>query len=217
MKLIVKLFFIAGVALITSCINNSTSKENTADTTEVVDETAIAQQQLAAAFPEEYQFFKNQDSSFTPQKFVETETDTIHTEPALAVNETLKKYYPYFIYNPDSTYAIDLYSYNIVLVNKDGKTVGKAGGPDTEVGLVDLKNHTRRRVYFGGSSSAVLNAKWINDNEFLLMTGEIIKDEAFSPTVLKYTLPAHTLVRFVYEDTLSVRPSEYVDARLNIE
>lgn len=217
MKLIVKLFFVAGIALATSCNNNSASEENAADTTEVVDETAIAQQQLATAFPQEYQFFKKQDSSFTPQKFAETETDTVHTEPALAVGEGLKKYYPYLIYNPDSSYAIDLYSYNIVLINKNGKTIGKAGGPDTEVGLVDLKNNTRRRIYFGGSSSVVLNAKWINDNEFLLMTGEIIKDEAFSPTVLKYTLPNHILVRFVYEDTLNIKPSEYKDARLQIQ
>ena len=205
--------------LIMSCNNNNdtATTENTTDTTEVVDETAIAQQQLATAFPEEYQFFKNQDSSFTAQKFVETETDTVHTEPALAVSETLKKYYPYFIYNPDSTYAIDLYSYNIVLVTRNGKTIGKAGGPDTEVGLVDIKNNTRRRIYFGGSSSAVLNAKWINDNEFLLMTGELIKDSSFNPTILKYTLPDHTLVRFVYEDTLKIKPSEYKDVRLQIQ
>ncbi|MGN6401422.1 MAG: hypothetical protein ACTHMD_13275, partial [Flavisolibacter sp.] len=189
----------------------------TTDTTEVVDETAITQQQLATAFPEEYQFFKNQDSSFTAQKFVETEIDTVHTEPALAVSETLKKYYAYFIYNPGSSYAIDLYSYNIVLVKKNGTTVGKAGGPDTEVGLVDIKNNTRRRIYFGGSSSAVLNAKWINDNEFLLMTGELIEDESFNPTILKYTLPDHTLVRFVYEDTLKIKPSEYKDVRLQIQ
>ncbi|MGN6163610.1 MAG: hypothetical protein ACTHOF_03635 [Flavisolibacter sp.] len=207
----------AAIVLVASCNNNATNTENTTDTTEVVDETAIAQQQLAAAFPEEYQFFKSQDSSFTSQKFIETETDTVHNEPALAVSESLQKYYPYFIYNPDSTYAIDLYSYNIVLVTKNGKTIGKAGGPDTEVGLVDIKNNTRRRIYFGGSSSAILNAKWINDNEFLLMTGELIKDSSFNPTILKYTLPSHTLVRFVYDDTLKMKPSEYKDARLQIQ
>jgi hypothetical protein len=214
-----KLFAVIGFAFLISCNNNSTVSNDAEaqDSTETeIDETALAQQQIAAAFPAVYQFFAKQDSLFAPQKFVETEADTVQATTALPNTQELKAFYPYFIYNTDSSYAIDLYSYNILLVNKNGTTIGEAGGPDTEVGLVDLKNNTRRRVYFGGSSSAVLDANWINNNSFLLMTGEIVKDDAFSPTILKYTLPDHSVQRFIYDDTLSVRPSEYQDKRLPI-
>jgi hypothetical protein len=220
MKLYPKLFVVAGLALITSCNNSSTPKEAREDSSAVeeVDETAIAQQQIVSAFPSVYQFFSQQDTSFAPQKFVETQTDTLQAAPVLAINEkALKPYYPYLIYSPDSAYAIDLYSYNIVLVNRNNKTIGKAGGPDTEVGLVDVKNHTRKRIYFGGSSSAVLDAKWLNNQEFLVMTGEIIKDKAFSPVILKFSIPANTLQHFIYDDTLSVRPADYEDKRLPIQ
>lgn len=217
MKLFKKLLPALSLAFLISCNDTSTASNDAEDSTAVeIDETALAQQQIAAAFPDVYQFFAKQDSTFSPQKFMETEADTMQVAPALPANEELKSYHPYFIYNADSSYAIDLYSYNIVLTQRNGKTIGEAGGPDTEVGLVNLKNNTRQRIYFGGSSSAVLDAKWVDNNTFLLMTGEIIKDYAFDPMVIKYTLPQHTIQRFVYEDTLSVRPSEYQDSRLEI-
>lgn len=217
MKTLNKLLVVAFIALMTSCTNNSPSKETAADTTAVeeVDETAIAQQQIVTAFPSVYQFFTQQDSSFAPQKFVETETDTLQASPALPANgKELKSFYPYFIYNPDSSYAIDLYSSNVVLTNRAGKTVAKAAGPDTEVGLINTRNNTRKRIYFGGSSSAVLDAKWLNNQEFLIMTGEVIKDKAFSPTILKYAVPANTVQHFIYDDTLRIRPAEYTGGKL---
>jgi hypothetical protein len=42
-----------------------------------VDETAIALQQTGSAFPIVYQFFPQQGTPFSPQKFVETKTDML--------------------------------------------------------------------------------------------------------------------------------------------
>jgi hypothetical protein len=110
MKVYTKLFVAAGIALITSCNNRPAPKETREDRSTVeVDETAIAQQQIVAAFPDVYQFFSRQDTSFAPQKFVETETDTLQAAPALAaIEKVLKPYYPYLIYSPGSSHAIDL-------------------------------------------------------------------------------------------------------------
>lgn len=214
MKYASTLLWLALLLLAVSCHNAST--ENGEEAQPEGRERSPTAQALTAAFPAAFHFFQSQDPSFDPEKFAETGTDTLRPEPALALSAGLQAYYPYFIYNTDSSYALDLYSYNVLLVKKGGKTIGKAGGPDMEVGLVDLKNHNRRRVYFGGPSSALLDGKWVDRNHFLLLTGEVINGEAFEPTILKYTLPLHTRVHYLYSDTISVRPSEFQDPRLSI-
>jgi hypothetical protein len=132
----------------------------------------------------------------------------------LKLSEALKSYYPLFIYNADSSYAIDLYSYNVILQKRNGKIIADQAGPDTEVALVDLKNKTRKRIYFGGSSSAVLDAKWINNEELFLLTGEIIDASKFQPQVLLYKLSDSSAREFVYTDTLRVSIKDYTDRRL---
>src|ERR1700694_3629368 len=109
------------------------------------------QKELQNAFPALYQFFSRQDSSFSPGHFEVAGTDTLPAAEVLPVTDDLKEYMPYLVYNKDSSYAVDLYSYNIILSHENGTTIGEASGPDTEVGLVDLKQKTRRRIYFGGA------------------------------------------------------------------
>ncbi len=204
------------VLFLVACNNN----ENTAshpqsnDTTEVEEPVVdVNQQEIVKAFPDAYQFFNQQDSTFNSGGFEETTSDTIQT-PALKLSSALKSYAPYFIYNSDSSYAVDLYSYNILFVKRNGKTVAEAGGPDTEVGLIDLKNKTRKRIYFGGASSAVMDAKWVNNTQFLLLTGEIIDDTKLQPQLIKYTVDGSVATDFVYDDTLQVKVSDYRDKRL---
>lgn len=204
------------VLLLAACnSNNSASKNQQAEDSTEVEEpyTDPVKQEISMAFPDAYRFFSARDSSFNPNRFEEASTDTANA-PALKLSDALKNYYPLFIYSPDSSYAIDLYSYNVLLVKRNGKTVAETGDPDTEVALIDLKNKTRKRIYFGGSSSAVINARWINNQQFFLLTGEIISDSKFHPELLKYTVTDHTVNDFVYSDTLNLRISDYPDKRL---
>jgi hypothetical protein len=173
-------------------------------------------QQLPTAFPEAYQFLSAKDSSFNASFFEEAGSDTNRSK-MLPLPKEIKSYYPYLIYNIDSSRAIDLYSYNIFFRTKNGKRIAEPGGPDNEVALIDFKDSTRRRVFFGGSSSAVLDAKWINGQEFLLMTGEVIGDREFQPTILKYNTSDNTLEHFLYRDTLRLNISEYRDRRIATE
>ena len=198
-----------------ACTNNNSSKEENKEAIEEVEEPYVnpTKQEISSAFPGVYQFFSAKDSSFSTSKFQQMSSRSV-TGPDLKLSEASKRYYPLFIYNADSSYAIDLYSYNIILQKKNGKTVVNHAGPDIEVALVDLKNQTRKRIYFGGSSSAVLDAKWINNEEFILLTGEIMGASKFQPQVLQYKLIDNSVNEFIYSDTLQVSVEDYVDRRL---
>jgi hypothetical protein len=203
------------VLILIACNNNNSPKEENKETIEEVEEPYVnpTKQEISSAFPTVYQFFSAKDSSFSTSKFQQMSSEPV-TSPDLKLSEASKRYYPLFIYNADSSYAIDLYSYNVILREKNGKTVVNQAGPDVEVALVDLKNQTRKRIYFGGSSSAVLDAKWINNNELILLTGEIISASKFQPQVLQYKLSDNTANEFIYADTLEVSVKDYNDRRL---
>jgi hypothetical protein len=200
-----------------SCNNNANNaEEQRADSTEaeVVNEDIAA---IADAFPDIYHFFSVTDSTFSPDKFIEVSRDTLANEPESVVGPVLKEYFPYFIFNNDSSFAIDLYSYNISFTTRNGKTKVEEMGPDTEVGLVDMENKTRRRIFFGGTSAVVMDAEWLNNRAFLLMTGENITEKEFIPTITRINLTDNSVKRFVYDDTLKVEIANYKDRRLGAD
>jgi len=202
------------IRLLLACNNSSSEKEEN-NTVEEIEEPYVdpVKQEISTAFPSAYQFFSNQDSSFDASKFEQMSSDTL-TSPDLKLSEKAVSYSPLFIYNADSSYAIDLYSYNIVPYKRNGKTILSQAGPDTEVAVIDLKNKTSKRIYFGGSSSAVLDAKWISNGELFLLTGEVIGADKFQPQVLQYKTFDNTANNFVYSDTLHLHASDYTDRRL---
>ena len=194
--------------------NSSSNKEEK----ETIEEQEVpymdpVKQEINSAFPATYQFFSTQDSSFDASKFQQMSSQVVNS-PDLKLSDAIKSYSPLFVYNADSSFAIDLYSYNVILRKRNGKTTVNHAGPDTEVALIDLKNKTRKRIYFGGSSSAIVDAKWINNEEFFLLTGEIIDQSKFQPRLLQYKLTDNSEKEFVYSDTLQLNIGEYIDRRL---
>src|SRR3954471_14780911 len=120
-SILLRLSIIVFVMAFFSCNNSVKEEGNTnADSTssEVVNEDIGA---IADAFPEIYHFISERDSSFSVDKFVEVSKDSMTTEQESAIGPMLKAYYPYFIFNTDSSFAIDLYSYNFDLVTENGK------------------------------------------------------------------------------------------------
>ena len=195
------------------CSCNNSKKENTAKE----NEEQFVSQNLDNSFTSAFRFFKEQDSSFSVDRFENSGEQPMDSLPPLPADEKeLKPYYPYFIYNSDSSLAIDLYSYNVLFVNKKGKLVTEGAGPDTEVGLIDSRKRTRQRVYFGGSSNAVIDANWISNHEFFLLTGEITGDKKLQPLILKFDLNTKMKQYYQYPDTLSVKASDYKDERLPV-
>jgi hypothetical protein len=204
--------FLLAMAIV-AC-NSSSNKEDK----ETIEEQEVpyvdpVKQEISSAFPATYQFFSTQDSSFDASKFQQMSSKVV-SSPDLKLSDRIKSYSPLFVYNADSSFAIDLYSYNIIFRKRNGKITVNHAGPDTEVALIDLKNKTRKRIYFGGSSSAIIDAKWINNEEFFLLTGEIIDQSKFQPRVLQYTLTDNSEKEFVYSDTLHLNIGEYADRSL---
>jgi hypothetical protein len=204
--------FLLAMAIV-AC-NSSSDKEDK----ETIEEQEVPyvdpmKQEISSAFPTIYQFFSTEDSSFDASKFQQMSSEVV-SSPDLKLSDRIQSYSPLFVYNADSSFAIDLYSYNVILRKRNGKTTVNHAGPDTEVGLIDLKNKTRKRIYFGGASSAILDAKWINNEEFFLLTGENIDQSKFQPKVLQYKVTDNTEKDFVYSDTLQLNIGEYTDRRL---
>ena len=200
---------VALVVIFIACNNNSEPKQELPKFPEAEEPYADPDlHKLSTAFPDIYQQFAQQDSTFSAARFEQGGEDSLGMAP-LPETKQLLPYYPYFIYNKDSSYAIDLYSYNVLLIKRNGRVVPQEAGPDTEVGLVNLKDKTRQRIYFGGASSTVLDATWTGNNELFLMTGELIADNKFQPAILKYNTETHTVRHFNYPDTLQLNPSGY--------
>ncbi|MBD0366307.1 MAG: hypothetical protein ICV53_09425 [Flavisolibacter sp.] len=172
---------------------------------------------IETALPDVFHYFGRQDTSFSATNFQLAFEDSIEALPPGTLNkEELKPYFPYFIYNRDSSQAIDMYSYNILLSNKNGSIVGEAAGPDSEVALLDFKANTRRRLLFGGPSLAVLDAAWLNDKIILIAGAEIVNDEQLKPIIWKIDPVNHKRETFFYSDTLTASVLQYEDKRIHI-
>lgn len=106
-------------------------------------------------------------------------------------NKTYYASYGSFLkYSPDSTRFIDLDSYNID-IRKDGsgKLVGTAGGPDTEVNLINPKTGKSQRLLFMGPGGSVEDAFWTNNNELVIVgTQENEENAGKKVTVWKINL-----------------------------
>jgi hypothetical protein len=73
-------------------------------------------------------------------------------------------------YSPDSTRFIDLDSYNIdIRKDSKGKLIGTAGGPDTEVALIDPRSGKSKRLLFMGPGGSVEDAFWTSNHELVIV------------------------------------------------
>lgn len=198
-----------------ACTNRAETETPEPDETQAIPkENVVSEAQvLQQSFPRLFDYLGKEDASFTSDKFVSMGNRPLDTLKAQPVGKKLQPYYPFFIYNADSTLAIDLYSYNSVPVRRNGNIGFEKGGPDTEVALVDLKNNTRQRIFFSGPGTSVLEANWQNNETVLLAGGEEVGANALKPVVWKISLPAKSAEIFQYPDTLQASSGGY--ARIN--
>jgi hypothetical protein len=214
-----KLLIVATTFLLFACNNASdTSKESqdtatTAETEESIEPSEVEQAKIS--FPQLFSFYESEDSSFTEGKFDVGIMDSMNiTAPQPLNEEELKPYYPYLVYTKDSSKAIDLYSYNVMLSNRNGKTVGQAAGPDTEIAVIDFRNKTRQRIFYAGPSFVIHDGQWIDNKTLSLVGGEVIDDNRISPFVWMIDIDAKRMKVLDYNDTLNVRPTSYKAGRI---
>lgn len=196
--------------IVVGCSNSTDSKPPADDST--VIEEAAALQPMNLTFPELYQYYKSQDSSFIAEGFEEGETVVKSDSAALKMDSAeLKTFSPYLLYNADSSYALDLVSYNFGPERQNGKIVMQEMGPDFEAAIIDMKKKERKRIlFFGPSGGAILDAKWI-DNSTAVIAGAIDWSGADSlrPVMWKFDTKDKTLQQFTYDKMIGADWSRY--------
>ena len=118
------------------------------------------------------------------------EEDSMLTSSFTAPKNYYANYGSFLKYSPDSTRFIDMDSYNID-IQKDGKgrLIGTAGGPDTEVSLINPKTGKKERLLFMGPGGTVEDAFWTSNNELVIVgTQENEENAGRKVTVWKINL-----------------------------
>lgn len=205
-------FFLLIIAVVLFSCSDRAEKPSVPekDSTEVMSEAF----QFNAEFPELYQYLSSQDSTFDPQGFDQGELTVQKNnwqdgfEPA-----RLQEYLPYLIFNADSTYALDLVTYNYAPRKKGDSVVFEVQGPDFEVGLIDWKNRRRKRLlFFGPSGPMITDARW-KDSTTALLAGirEWPANDSLRPLVLKYDVANESWEQFEYPSHIRAEWKSYAE------
>jgi hypothetical protein len=203
--------------IVLACNQASKSNDVRADSLFTTTETGInTPNEFHTLFPELVLLYQ-QDPSFTLNNFnSKGSEDSLMTFPGRPLlPELLSVYGPLFIYNSDSSLAIDLYSYNYIPVNKENGTKWERGEADTEVALIDLVQKKQNRIFFAGPSYTILDARWIDKNIIALAIAAITDDQKIQPGLIKINLQTQTRQMVEYNDTLQVDISRYTDNKIN--
>jgi hypothetical protein len=73
-------------------------------------------------------------------------------------------------FSPDSSYILDFGSYgNIPVKGKSGRTTLEGGEPDTKIMVGIPGEHKEWQVMFAGPGTAILDATWKNDHQFMVL------------------------------------------------
>jgi hypothetical protein len=192
--------------------NNDGSKD------EMETEIVYEQEDIPAFqqnFPLLTNYLQSQDSSFSEQRFTTGEVVSKDTMPYHPIAEgSMAAYRPFLIYNADSSFAIDIVSYNFIETRKGGKKRFEFAGPDTEVGLIDVKNNQRRRILFLGSSGLVMDATW-DGNKILIAGAEDAGQEHIRPLMWRFNLQNSALEVFSFPGVIRANIQGYYEARYN--
>jgi hypothetical protein len=191
--------FITGFGLyflfiLSSCNNNSADKHENRNDSEPVKRT------FNDLFPRLNKFLREQDSTFSPELFEEAATIDIPDSTALGIEEgELLPYYPYLLFNSDSSFALDMVTYNYLPLQRNGITAMEEQGPDYEVALIDLKKNERRRLLFFGTMGSVMDARWETPN-IVIMVGptEWTDTDSVQMEMWKYIVGDRKLQKFIY-------------------
>ena len=108
-------------------------------------------------------------------------------------------------YAPNGSYALDMYSYSLIL-NKKGAEIHAVVDADIQVYLIDILHHQRRPVLFLGPSSSINDGYWLSDSTVVLVGWERCFDcpeEAYRPYVGKVNVFTGETANYYYNTTFS--------------
>ena len=197
----------------TACNDNADKQATPDDDTETADSLTVTgpDSTLTAETIQRFQtagftdYAKSKIPSFDWSRFKyksSYEQDSLLVQDFKPAKNYYSNYGPFLKYSPDSTRFIDLDSYNIE-IRKDsrGKLIGTAGGPDTEVSLIDPKSGKSKRLLFMGPGGSVEDAFWTTNNELVIIgTQENEENGGKKVTVWKINLEDNTYDLYELDD-----------------
>jgi|GEM_PF-1977782 len=149
--------------------------------------------------------FVQLDSSFDQTSFSKVSERTIQEAEDMPLNaEQMLPFMPYLIYNSDSSKAIDPYSYNFIINERKGTRRVDDAGPDFEIGLIDVKSKTRRRIWFSGPAARIIEAKWKSNHELWLAGVEEVSAESYIPFILEIDTRTNKAASYESGDTIQM-------------
>ena len=207
MKIIPALIFF----LVFFSCNNKSKETVVEEPVETVEEEDIEPSlDLSNNFQELNAFLMEWDSSFSPGKFSQEEEILLDSISWHAMDqETMEEFSPYFVMNADSSLALDLVSYNFIITNKNGVQRVEFAGPDTEIGLIDLKRNKRKRILFLGSSGLVLDGKWDEKGNIILAGAQEAGQGNLQPLIWRIFPAENKIETYSYPGTIKANVSEY--------
>lgn len=208
MKLIKAITPLLLVFFMIGCADSDSDDNNKGNSTANEYEEALPQ--VEEVFPELYRSIASADSSFATENFDGGQTDT-KTDSAdeHISNQTIVKFMPYLIFNADSTYAIDLIMNNYVPVEKGDSIVLAEGGPDFEVGLINLRENTRKQLLFFGTMGVVMDASWADKNTVMIAGANEVQNDSIKPVIWKYEIPSRAWSVFTYDKMIPFNAADY--------
>jgi len=213
-----KISRICGLLLfvVAACTNNAEhtttppEKEQTENKAEGPETGTLLQNH----FPLLLSYLQKNNTAFSADSVIPTESATQEASAAYPI-DTAKTatFKPLLIYNSDSTKAIDLFSYNYMLTNKNGISTAEAAEPDSEVTLIDFKNGKRQRVWFSGPAATVLDAAWINPRQIAIAGMQENENGQRYPAIWIVSLPDNTIDTYLYQQPATIATNEYLNQR----
>lgn len=162
-------------------------------------------------------YYRSVSPEFDLAAMVNTFTSTLAPyEIAFPDSAWMNKYYrlygPYLKWSPDSSKAIDIYSYRVIL---EYDTIGNIYGMwdvDCQVNLVDPGQNRFIRLLHHGPVSTFQDACWIGNNSVIITATDIGEDEKYHPSYFLIDLDTY-LVRFYTDSAFSgVQDINFLDA-----
>jgi len=206
-----------GLLFFMACTNNADQQAPTPTdsiTGDVITDELPEAEELAPVT----EVFTTLDSSFNTGSFYQSGIDSVSFSQLTKIDSgSLKEFVPYLVFNADSTLAIDPYSYNYVIQKRQGRYKVSEAGPDVEIGLVDLKQNARRRLWYSGPASAILDAKWKSKTELLLSGVEQLDTAGYQPFVLVIDVTDNHVQRWQSDEILDGQVNDVLKQRLEAQ
>ncbi len=213
-----RLFLFAVIIFFCSCSGNDSPATDNGNSIETVDETENSVTVDSVLSAESFNSFdsvgftthaKESIQGFNSNSFKLVGTwkeDSLYAVPFQPEQSYFDKYGKLLRFNPDSTYFLDLDSYQIdISKDKTGKYQLDEMGPDTEVALVDTKSGIRKRLIFLGPSASIEEGVWLDKESLLLAGYSEIDPDSLKAFIYKIHVPTNTFSLYEFSDSGAAR------------